>query len=170
MASFFFSKLFGIIKFFFLILLRKATCESKVATTNRNSSTFLLHTSKALDQQKNKTNNGKLFFSKLFGIIKFFFLILLRKAPCETKVAPTNRNRSAFLLYTNKTLDQQTMAIFFSLNLSELSNFSSLSFWEKSLRNQKLLLPTATARHSCYILVRPWTNKQIKQTMAIFFL
>ena len=41
-----FRKLFRIIKFFFFILLRKATLESKVAPTNHNSSAFLLHTSK----------------------------------------------------------------------------------------------------------------------------
>ena len=50
---------------------------------------------------------------------------------------------------------KQKMANFFSENFSELSNFSSSSFWEKPLWNQKLLLLTATARRSCYILVRP---------------
>ena len=52
----------------------------------------------------NKTKNGEeVFFCKLFRIIKFFFLILLRKAVLESKVAPTNRNSSTFLLYTSKT-------------------------------------------------------------------
>ena len=49
---------------------------------------------------------------------------------------------------------KQKMANFFFANFSELSNFSSSSFWEKPLWNQKLLLLTATARRSCYILVR----------------
>ena len=40
-------------------------------------------------------------------------------------------------------------------NLSEISNFSSSSFWEKPLWNLKLLLLTATARCSSYTLVRP---------------
>ena len=42
----FFCKLLKIIKFFVLILLIEATLELKVAPTNRNSSPFLLHTSK----------------------------------------------------------------------------------------------------------------------------
>ena len=46
---------------------------------------------------------------------------------------------------------------FFSANFSELSNLSTLSFWEKPLWNQKLFLLTATAQRSCYILVRPFT-------------
>ena len=45
MANFSFCKIFRIIKFFFLILLRRTTLESKVAPTNRNISIFLLHTS-----------------------------------------------------------------------------------------------------------------------------
>ena len=54
-------------------------------------------------RQTNKTKNGKLFFCKLFRINKFFFLILLREATLESKVAPTNCNCSAFLLHTSKT-------------------------------------------------------------------
>ena len=53
---------------------------------------------------------------------------------------------------TNKTKNGE----FFYANFSELSNFSSSSFWEKPLWNQKLFLLTATARRSCYILVRPF--------------
>ena len=49
---------------------------------------------------------------------------------------------------------KQKMANFFSANFSELSNFSSSSFWEKPLWNQKLLLLNATPRSSCYTLVR----------------
>ena len=44
----FFCKLLRIIKFFFLILLREATLESKVVSTNRNSSAFLLPTSETI--------------------------------------------------------------------------------------------------------------------------
>ena len=38
----------------------------------------------------------------------------------------------------------------FFANFSKLSNFSSLSFWEKPFWNQKLLLLTGIARRSCY--------------------
>ena len=41
-----FCKFFRIIQFFFLILLRDVTLESKVTPTNRKSAAFLLHTSK----------------------------------------------------------------------------------------------------------------------------
>ena len=48
---------------------------------------------KCQQRQTNKTKTGKLFFGKLFRIIKFFFPILLRKATLK----------SAFLLHTSKT-------------------------------------------------------------------
>ena len=54
---------------------------------------------------------------------------------------------------TNKTIKWRT---FFSANFSELFNFSSLSFWKKTLWNRKMLPLTATARRSCYTLVRPF--------------
>ena len=53
---------------------------------------------------------------------------------------------------TNETKNDED----FSANFSELSSFSSSPFWEKTLWNQKLLLLTATARRSCYTLVRPF--------------
>ena len=52
---------------------------------------------KCQQRQTNKTKNGELFFCKLFSIIKFFFLILLREATLESKAA--NRNSSGFLLH-----------------------------------------------------------------------
>ena len=51
---------------------------------------------------------------------------------------------------------KQKMPNFFSANFSELSMFSSSSFWEKHLRNKKLILPISTARRSGYTLVRPF--------------
>ena len=54
-----------------------------------------------------KQTNGEHFFCKLFRIIKFFFPILLREVTLQSKVAPTNRNSSAFLLHTNKTFFQR---------------------------------------------------------------
>ena len=51
---------------------------------------------------------------------------------------------------TNKTKKGKL----FSENFSKLSNFPSSYLWGKPLWNQKLLLLTATARGSCYTLVR----------------
>ena len=50
-----------------------------------------------------KTKHCKLFFCKLFRIIKFSFLILLREATLESKVTATNRHSSVILLHTSKT-------------------------------------------------------------------
>ena len=47
----------------------------------------------------------------------------------------------------------KTIGSFFSVNFSELSNFSSLSFWGKPLWNQKLLLLTASTQRPCYPVV-----------------
>ena len=49
---------------------------------------------------------------------------------------------------------RQTNRIKLSANSSELTNFSSLSFWEKPHWNTNLLLLTTTARHFFYTLVR----------------
>ena len=61
---------------------------------------------KCQERQTNKTTNGKLLLGKLFRIIKFYFVILLREATLESKVAATNRNNSAFLLHTSKTFSK----------------------------------------------------------------
>ena len=53
-------------------------------------------------------------------IIKFFFLILLGKATLETKVDPTNRNNSAFLLHTSKTFSNVELFSIFSQTFLEL--------------------------------------------------
>ena len=48
------------------------------------------------------------FFSGNFSeLSNVSFLILLREANLQSKVAPTNRNSSAFLLHTNKTFFQR---------------------------------------------------------------
>ena len=67
-------------------------------------------------RQTNKTKNDELFFCKLFRMIKFFFLILLREASLESKAAPTNRNSSAFLLHTSKTFPQRWVVFPFFTN------------------------------------------------------
>ena len=51
---------------------------------------------------------------------------------------------------------KQKILNFFSAIFSELLNLSSSSFWLKPLLNQKLLLLNATARRSCYTVVRPF--------------
>ena len=72
-------------------------------------------------RQTNKTKNGKLFFCKLFRFIKFVFLILLRKAFLKSKVAPTNRNSSAFLLHTSNNFSNVDLFSIFSQTFWELS-------------------------------------------------
>ena len=67
-----------------------------------------------LECQERQTKNGKLFFCKLFRIIKFFFLILLREATLESKVALTNRTSSVFLLHTSKIFSNVELFSIFS--------------------------------------------------------
>ena len=71
-------------------------------------------------RQTNKTKNDKLFFCKLFRVLIFFFLILLKKVTLESKVVPTNRNSSAFLLHTSKTFSNVDLFSIFSQTLLEL--------------------------------------------------
>ena len=92
MNELFFYKFLRIIKFFFLIRLREATLVLKVAP-------FKL-------QQQQKKKKGELFFCKLF------FLILLREAFWESKVTPTNRNSSAFLLHTRTSSNVELLSIY----------------------------------------------------------
>ena len=61
------------------------------------------------------------------------------------------------LKYQQRQINKTKNFKFFSVNFSKLSKFSSLSFWEKPFWNEKLLLLTATAWRSCYVLVRPFT-------------
>ena len=67
-----------------------------------------------------KQRMANVFFCKLFRIIKLFLLILLRKVSLESKVASTNRNSSAFLLYSSKTPS----------NVELFSIFSQTFFWQ----------------------------------------
>ena len=66
---------------------------------------------KCQKRQSNKTKNCELFFCKLFRIIKYFFLILLREATLESKVCLTNRNSLAFLLHTNNAVFSQALLL-----------------------------------------------------------
>ena len=75
---------------------------------------------KCQQRQTNKTKNAKLFFCKLFRIIKFFFLILVREATLEPNVASTNRNSSAFLLHTSMTFSNVAVFTIFSQTFFEL--------------------------------------------------
>ena len=61
---------------------------------------------KCQQRQINKIKNAELNFYKLFRINKFFFLIHLREATLESKVASTNHKSSVFLLRTSKTFFQ----------------------------------------------------------------
>ena len=69
---------------------------------------------KCQQQQTNKTKDGELFFCKLFRIIQFLFLILLREATMESKVAHTKRKSSPFLLHTIKTFSNVELFFVFS--------------------------------------------------------
>ena len=75
---------------------------------------------KCQQRQINKPKNGKLFLWKLFRIIKFFFLSLLREVTLELKVAPTKRNSSAFLLHTSKAFFNVGLFSIFSQTFLEL--------------------------------------------------
>ena len=68
----------------------------------------------------NKTKNGELFFCKLFRIIKFFFLILLKEATLKSRVIPANRNSSTFLLHSSKTFSNVELFSIFSQTFLEL--------------------------------------------------
>ena len=76
------------------IILRKIWSGSTVI------SMFSEHITILIFDNSNVNNDKWIFFCKLFKMIKFFFLILLREATLTSKVAPTNRNSSAFLLHT----------------------------------------------------------------------
>ena len=74
---------------------------------------------KCQQRQTNKTKNGKLILCKLFRIIQFFLLFLLRKASLVSKVAATNRNSSAYLLHTSKTFFYVELFFIFSQTFLE---------------------------------------------------
>ena len=104
---------------------------------------LIFNNSNVNNDKKSKTKNGKLFFCKLFRIIKFFFLILLRKATLESKVSSTNRNSAAFLLHTSKT------------NVSWLQTFLELIFPTKiktMLLKQSTVLFTRYQKNIAYIM------------------
>ena len=67
-----------------------------------------------------KQKNYELFFCNLFRIIKFFFLILLKEATLESKVASTIRNSSALLLHTSETCSNVELSSIFSQTFLEL--------------------------------------------------
>ena len=58
------------------------------------------------------------FFSAKFS--EFSFLILLREATLKSKIAPTNRNSSAFLLHSSKTFSNIEFLPIFSQIFLEL--------------------------------------------------
>ena len=78
-----------------VIILRKNFKYSTVISTFSEHNTIFQTLSidiwqlKCQQRQTNETENGKTFFCKFFRI-KFLFLIILKKATFESKVAPTN--------------------------------------------------------------------------------
>ena len=72
-----------------------------------------------VNKQETKNGGSVVFieFISLFiicRVIKFFFLILLRKATLESKVTPTNGNSLAFLFHTSKTCSNVELFSIFS--------------------------------------------------------
>ena len=64
-----------------------------------------------------------------FSGLSNFFLILLRKPTLASKISPTNRNSSAFLLHTSKTFyNVELFSIFFT-------NFFGSNFRHQYLNN-----------------------------------
>ena len=98
-------------------------------------------------QVKQKMAN---FFCKLFKIIKFFFLILLRKAILESKVAPPNRNSLTFLLHTRKTFYNVELFSIFSPTFVELIFATKLI---KMLLKQSAVLFTSCKKKYCVYYV-----------------
>ena len=117
------------------IILRKILKYSTVISTFSEHITIFRTLSIDIWQLKCQKNRKQIkqkmknffFFCKLFWIIKFFFLILLRDAILEAKVVPTNRNSSAFLLHTSKTFSNFEL---FSIS-SQLQTFWQLIFATK---------------------------------------
>ena len=118
---------------------------------NFKCSVSILHIWQLKCQQRhtNKTKNGKLFICKLFRIIQFFFLILLREATLESKVASTNRNSSAFLLHTNKTFSNVELFSIFSQTFLELIFATKI---KTMLLKQSVVLFTSCQRNIAYIM------------------
>ena len=89
---------------------------------------------------------------KLFRMIKFFFIILLREATLESNVAPTNRNSSAFLLNTNKIFSNVELFSIF------LNKFFLLIFTTETKccwNNQLFCLPSVKK----ILIFSVWTEK-----------
>ena len=110
------------------------------------SNTFNWHLTTLMSITTNKIMTKKI-FCKLFRIIKFFFLIHLRKATLESKVAPTNRNNSAFLLHTNKCFSNIELFFIFS------QTFLKLIFATKMLLKQSAVLFTSWQKKYCVYYV-----------------
>ena len=89
------------------------------------------------------------FFCKLFSIISFFFLILLRKGTLESKVATTNRNSSVFLLYTSKTFSNFELFSIFSQTFVKQIFATKI---KKMLLKQSAVLFTGCQENIAYIM------------------
>ena len=87
------------------------------------------------------------FFCKYFRISKFFFLIFQRKAPCESKVTPTNS--SAFLLHTSKTFFNYGLFSIFSQTFLELIFATKI---KTMLLKQSAVLFTSCQNNIAYIM------------------
>ena len=111
---------------------------------------------KCQQRQTNKTKNmANVFFHKLFRIIKFFFLNLLREASLESKVAPTNRNSSAFLLHPSKTFSSVRLFSIISETFLELVFAIKI---KTMLLKQPAVLLTSCQKNIAYIICLNTSN------------
>ena len=112
------------------------------------ASASLQHRSNFKDKQI-KQKMAKFFSAKLFRIIKFFFLILLRNATLELKVVPTNRNCSVFLFHTIKTFSNVELFSIFSQTFLELIFMTKI---KTMLLKQSAVLFTSCQKNIAYIM------------------
>ena len=114
-----------------------------------------------LNVNNDKQNKNKL--CKLFKILKFFFLILLKEATLASKVAPTNRNSSTFQLHTTKTISNVDMFSICPQSFLELilvTNIKTMLLKQSAVlfTNCQKILPIYYAVWTLKIL---FTNKRI---------
>ena len=100
--------------------------------------------------------------NKVVRIIKFFFLILLRKATLESKVAPTHRYSSAFLLHTSKTFSNVELFSIFSQTFLELifaTKIKTISYLVYQLSKKYCVYHISEHLKYCSQINEYWLNK-----------
>ena len=104
------------------------------------------------------SENGELFSCNYFRIIQSYFLILLKEAILESKVASTNRNSSALLLHPSKIFLQRYVVIHFFINFFG-TNFRHQNIKQCYWNNRLFCLPAVKKKNIAYIVICVWTLK-----------